>query len=96
MGHRAAHDGELRQAAAAAVVAMKGQQAAVVVLSRATEQAASAGLHRFHGDEVPDLQILNAIAATNDDATSTHGLRMTGFLTPVSGCGSRRVVIGPS
>jgi hypothetical protein len=69
VGHRAAHDGELRQAPAAAVVAMKGQQAAVVVLSRATEQAASAGLHRFHGDEVPDLQILNAIAATNDDAT---------------------------
>ncbi len=69
MCHGATHDGELGQAAAIAVVAVKGQQATVVVLPRAAEQAASAGLNWLHRDQVAELEVLDAIAAVDDDAT---------------------------
>ena len=40
----------------------------MVVLSSATEKATSAGLHRFHRDQVANLEILDALATVDDHA----------------------------
>ncbi len=64
--HRALDHRVLGQAAAVAVVAMEGQQAAMVVLAAFAVQAVPAGLHRFHGDPVADGEILDAGADLHD------------------------------
>ena len=69
---------------------------AMVVLPGRAPAAVAAGLERLHGDQISAPKILDPFAAAHHFSPHNSWPRITGFLTPVSGCGVVRVVIGPS
>jgi hypothetical protein len=83
--HRALDDGELGQAAAVAVIAVKSEQAAVIILTAFAVQAVAAGLHGLDGDAVTYVQVFDPGAdfdhvtaqfVTHDDGIDHAGQRM--------------------
>ncbi len=64
--HRPAHHRVLREPAAAAVVPMEGQKAAMIVSAGRALQAHAAGLDRLDGDAVAQFQVFDARAEGGD------------------------------
>src|SRR5688500_16844026 len=66
MRHRSAHDGVFGEPAARAVVAVKGEQPAVVVVAASAIETVTAGLHRLDRHAVAELEILDAVTERHD------------------------------
>ena len=95
--HRSAGGGVGGEASAGARIAVDRAPLAAVALSSVAPRAAPAGLDRLDDHQLPRGQVLDR--GTEFPTTSPHNScpRMTGFMTPVSGCGScARVNTGPA
>src|SRR5688572_5588916 len=66
MRHRSAHDRVLRESTAGAVVAVKGEQPAVVVVAATAIGTLTASLHRLDRYAIADLEILDAVTERHD------------------------------
>ena len=95
MRHATTHDRVLGESAARAVVAMERNERAVVVATGTAGETMAAGLERLDGHEIADLEILDTVASSTTSPQSSWP-KITGLVTPVSGCGSLRVVMGPA
>src|SRR5580700_12055805 len=80
--HRSTHDGVLCQAATRTVVAVKGEQAAMVVAARKAIETVATGLDGLDGDAIADLEILDLRTQRHDLVAELvaqdHGVLDTG------------------